>query len=272
MPQVVADWVRERVGPIADGPGAGLVEVAWVGRTSTDDQQDPVGSLLRQLRVSQAALPEGCVIVAHFYDVESGRKDLAHRGNGAAWSVPIPRDGGVVDLLDRAEGPAPGFTAVICEQIDRIARGTYYGTLIEHRLQAAGVRLWAADEPFEVTARAGIVEPSSILTRRVKQGVAEWYALDMLKRARGGYETHTEQGYSVGKAPYGYRANTVTLRESEQVRGKGNRGRVVNGRGRSRPWWRIRSRRRWCGGSSGGGSAPGRGTRPSPTPSTPIPS
>ncbi len=59
-----------------------LVPVAWVGRVSDEEQQDPVGSLLRQLRVARAKLPEGCQIMAYFYDVESGRKDLDARGLG----------------------------------------------------------------------------------------------------------------------------------------------------------------------------------------------
>jgi hypothetical protein len=42
--------------------------MAWAGRTSTYDQQDPTLSLPRQLRASQLVLPEGALIVAHFYD------------------------------------------------------------------------------------------------------------------------------------------------------------------------------------------------------------
>lgn len=193
--------------------GSAVVPVAWVGRVSTDDQQDPVGSLLRQVRTSQSALPPGCEIVAYFYDVESGRKDLDARGAGRAherFGIPLPRAGGIQDLLAEAAGPERRFEAVICEQIDRIARRTYYGTLIEHQLQSAGVALWAADERIDV--RPGVlVDPTSILTRRVKQGVAEWYALDMLKRAWDGFETHTEQGYNVGKPCYGFRAEEIRL-------------------------------------------------------------
>jgi site-specific DNA recombinase len=42
------------------------VRVAFLGRTSTDDQQDPRQSILRQLGNSKAAIPESWVIVAHF--------------------------------------------------------------------------------------------------------------------------------------------------------------------------------------------------------------
>src|SRR4051794_4598829 len=58
----------------------GEVWVAWVGRCSTEDRQDPRQSLLRQLERSKTALPEAWVIVCHFYDVESGRMELGARG------------------------------------------------------------------------------------------------------------------------------------------------------------------------------------------------
>src|SRR5262245_30224124 len=56
------------------------VRVAFLGRTSTEDQQDPRQSLLRQLGNCKTAIPESWVIVAHFYDVESGRMELEARG------------------------------------------------------------------------------------------------------------------------------------------------------------------------------------------------
>ena len=49
-------------------------------------------SLSRQLRKSRAALPPNWVIVAHYYDVESGRKDLDLRGRGTGheqFEIPI---------------------------------------------------------------------------------------------------------------------------------------------------------------------------------------
>ena len=46
------------------------VRVAFLGRVSTDDQQDPTLSLPRQLGNSQAALPPGWEITAWFWDIE----------------------------------------------------------------------------------------------------------------------------------------------------------------------------------------------------------
>ncbi|MGW2308713.1 hypothetical protein [Actinomadura luteofluorescens] len=43
----------------------------------------------------------------------------------------------------------------------------------------------------------------------MKQGVAEWYVLEMLEKSWGGFEIHTEQGFNVGRPPYGYTAQKV---------------------------------------------------------------
>jgi DNA invertase Pin-like site-specific DNA recombinase len=184
------------------------VRVAFLARVSTDDQQDPTLSLPRQLANCQAALPDGWEITAHFWDIESGRTALERRGRGHAHEridVPLPRDGGLVDLLAEAEHPRRRFDVVICESIDRIARRTYIGTRIENDLEQAGVRLYAADEPIDLRGKRS----TSLLTRRVKQGVAEWYVTDMLERSWDGFKVHTGQGWNVGKPPYGYAAQKV---------------------------------------------------------------
>ena len=201
-------------GGAATGGSPQYFRFAWVGRTSTYDQQDPTLSLPRQLGASQVALPEDAVIVAHFYDIESGRKELATRGRGTAheqFTIPIPRDGGIQDLLAEAERPDRRFDYVICEAIDRIARRTHTGTEIEHRLESAGVRLLAADEPFQLTTKGGrrAKVATQLLTRRVKQGIAEFYVVEMLEKAWDGFAIHTEEGFNIGKPPYGHQAKRV---------------------------------------------------------------
>ncbi|GAA2653659.1 recombinase family protein [Nonomuraea recticatena] len=190
--------------------------VAWLGRTSTDDRQDPTLSLPRQLTAARNALPGECLIVAHFYDVESGRMDLDARGRGQAHElldIPIARDGGIQDLLAEAERPDRRFAAVICESVERVARRTYFGTKIEYELEQAGVMLLAADEPMPqlTPPRGGRARKlaTPVLTRRVKQAVAEWYVLQMLELSWDAFCEHTEQGWNVGKPCYGYRAKKV---------------------------------------------------------------
>jgi len=132
-------------------PAVGPLRAALLRRTSTEDQQDPTISIPRQPHACQAALPSDAVIVTHFYGIESG-KDLHARGRGRGherFGIPVRRDGGIQDLLDRvdrADGADRGFDAVICESVDPIARRTYFGGLIEHRLERADVALLAADD------------------------------------------------------------------------------------------------------------------------------
>jgi hypothetical protein len=57
-------------------PGLTTVPVAFLGRTSTLELQDPRASLRRQARVSGDALPHGFVITAHYWDIESGARDI----------------------------------------------------------------------------------------------------------------------------------------------------------------------------------------------------
>jgi DNA invertase Pin-like site-specific DNA recombinase len=193
---------------VRDRPGGPLVRVAFIARVSTDDQQDPTLSLPRQFANCQVALPDGWEITVLFWDIESGRMDLDRRGRGHAHehiNVPLHRDGGLADLLAEAEYPGRRFDVVICESIDRLARRTYIGTTIEHQLEQVGVRLYAADEPIDPRGKRS----TGLLTRRVKQGVAEWYVTDMLERSWDGFKVHTGQGWNIGKPPYGYAADKV---------------------------------------------------------------
>ena len=105
-----------------------LVPVAFTGRTSTLALQDPVASMRRQARKCGDKLPPGFVLVAWYWDIESGGLDIEERGHAATWQqvdTGIPRDGGLADLLAEAASPAPRFAAVICEDIERSARDTY---------------------------------------------------------------------------------------------------------------------------------------------------
>ncbi|MFI5775717.1 hypothetical protein [Nocardia sp. NPDC051570] len=48
-----------------------------------------------------------------------------------------------------------------------------------------------------------------MLTRRLEQGVAEFYVLEMLEKSWDGFAVRTEAGFNVGKACYGYRAELI---------------------------------------------------------------
>ena len=189
----------------ADAP---LMDVAFLGRVSDEDLQDPTLSIPRQLANCQSVLPPGARIVAWYWDVESGRLDPDLRGRSKAherFDVPVPRDGGIRELLDAAARPGRRFDAIICESIDRVARRTYYGVKIEHDLERAGIPLLASDEGVTNLRKRA----TSILTRRVKQATSEWYVLDTLEKAWDGFCEHATQGWNIGVPPYGYMAERI---------------------------------------------------------------
>jgi site-specific DNA recombinase len=173
---------------------------AYFGRVSDKDKQDPSLSIPRQLKKCvEIVQPLGDQIDLHYWDIESGRKLIEERGrgaDGALYGITVPRDGGVTELL--ADARQGRFEAVIVESIDRLSRMTADSTRVEQELERLGIGLFACDEPMTADATA-------ILTRRVKQGVAEWYVRDLIERSRRGMEESVRQGWHTGgRAPYGY--------------------------------------------------------------------
>lgn len=177
------------------------MKFAFYGRVSTEDAQDPSLSIPRQLAACERAVRTvGGEFIAFYWDIESGRKNLSDRGKGAdggRFGVALQRDGGLPELLEVAAN-GRSFDAVIVESIDRLSRMTADATRIERDLEQRDIALFASDEPMTANA-------TSILTRRVKQGVAEWYVRDLIEKSRRGMEESVRQGWHTGgPAPYGY--------------------------------------------------------------------
>ncbi|HET9975415.1 MAG TPA: recombinase family protein, partial [Streptosporangiaceae bacterium] len=178
--------------------------VAFLGRTSTLEMQDPRASLSRQLRSCRAWLPEGWFIAAYYWDIESGALDLEARGRGTSWQAfagpDLPRDGGLADLIAEAESPLPRFAVVICEEIARSGRDTFNALKLEKKLARQGVLLFATDEPAVIEG----ANSTTMLVRRVKQSVSEWLRLQIRENTWKGLAEHCLDGYNIGPAPYGY--------------------------------------------------------------------
>jgi site-specific DNA recombinase len=175
---------------------------AFYGRVSTEDEQDPTLSFPRQLQNAERQVKEtGGRIVCHYYDIESGTRAYGARGSGglAGFDIPIPRDGGLQDLLaDAAQRPAR-FDRVIVESISRLSRNSSVAFRVEDELRQAGVRLCAADEPQEESF-------GTIVLRHVNIGIARGYHHELMVKSRQGQETSTRQGWHTGGvALYGYR-------------------------------------------------------------------
>ena len=191
--------------PVATQP----VAVAALTRTSTLDLQNPVASARRQLRAISDWLPAGWYLAAVYSDVESGATDLDGRSQGEAWRIltdaGLPRDGGMANLLEEAASPTPAFSVVVVEDIERASRDFYDSVKLERRLGQQGIPLLATDEPADITG----LNATTVLVRRVKQGVAEWYRIQLKAKTRKGLEQHAIDGYNNGRVPYGYVADRI---------------------------------------------------------------
>ena len=182
----------------------GPVALAFVGRTSTSTVQNPVESLNRQIRRAHERLPEGFYIARYYWDVESGGTDLDARSRFDVWQqfadAGIPRDGGMADLRAAVAADNPPFSAVICENIERSGRDTFDALKLEKELRARHMVVFATDEPIDVQAAEG----STILVRRMKQGVAEYFRYQLKAQMWEGLRQYVIGGWNTGPAPYGY--------------------------------------------------------------------
>jgi site-specific DNA recombinase len=195
--------VRPKTQP-GDLTPAEPIPVAMLGRTSTLELQDPYGSITRQITSVKEWLPEGFYIDGYYWDIESGGLDLDQRGHSDNWQPfvekGLPRTGGLADLLTEARSPSPSFAAVVCEDIERSARDTYSALRLERELGNGDILLFATDEPLDLEG----TEPATILLRRTKQNIAEYFRLQLKQKMWRGMRTHAAEGYNLGKVIDGY--------------------------------------------------------------------
>jgi DNA invertase Pin-like site-specific DNA recombinase len=175
-------------------------------RCSNEELQDPNLSLDRQLRTCQAAVARwGGRIVAVYYEVETGASRYEQRGRGtrlAGFDIPIPRAGGLHELVADATSGPRRFDRVVCESINRLARHSVVAFTLEDEFRAAGVGLHCADEPFEESF-------GSIVLRHLNVGLARGFLFNLKRDSRRGAETATRQGWHMGGIPpYGYQLTT----------------------------------------------------------------
>ena len=195
--------VRPKTQPAGVAP-AEPVPVAMLGRTSTLELQDPYGSITRQITSVKEWLPDGFYIDGYYWDIESGGLDLDQRGHSDNWAPfvakGLPRTGGLADLLTEARSAAPRFAAVVCEDIERSARDTFSALRLERELGSSDILLFATDEPLDLEG----TEPATILLRRTKQNIAEYFRLQLKQKMWRGMRTHAAEGYNLGKVIDGY--------------------------------------------------------------------
>ena len=77
------------------------------------------------------------------------------------------------------------------------ARDTFNALKLEKELSRDGIPLFATDEPADIDG----VNATTVLVRRVKQGVAEWFRLQLKEKAWKGLVEHSLAGWNIGTPP-----------------------------------------------------------------------
>ena len=171
-------------------------------RCSEEELQNPELSLERQLHNCGASVARwGGHIVVVYYEIETGSSSYERRGtrtNLAGYNLPIPRAGGLHELVRDAQRSPRPFDRVVCESINRLARNPAVTFSVEEQLLRAGVLLHCTDEPFEESF-------GSIVLRHLNVGLARGYLFNLKKASREGVQAGIRKGWHMGGAAlYGY--------------------------------------------------------------------
>jgi DNA invertase Pin-like site-specific DNA recombinase len=176
----------EVAGPVVQGIGP----LAFYGRCSTEDNQDPATSLGWQLGNARKLVePLGGVVVEEFFDIGQSR------------SVPWERRHEASRLLTALKHPDRGWSALVVGEGTRCWFGNQF-SLIAPRFAAYGVQLWVPELGGRFDAR----NPSHKMLMSLLGGMSESERQHVQARVRAAMDAQVlnEGRHQGGRAPYGY--------------------------------------------------------------------
>ena len=182
-------WAERTGRRAAAEPGRGGLRLAFYGRVSTEDWQDPVTSRARQREQAEALVRGHGSIVAEFFDVGQSRSlAWARRPQAAALAAALA-------------DPARGWDAIVIGEYERAFYGSQYASmapLFEHY----GVQLWMPEAGGRVNYASEHDEQAmTVLGLSSKREITRTSI-----RVRTAMAAQTRQGrYLGGRPPYGYR-------------------------------------------------------------------
>jgi site-specific DNA recombinase len=167
---------------------------AFLGRVSTEDQQDPEASRAWQLSRAKALIePHGGQIVAEFFDIGQSR------------SLPWQRRPRASELLKALARPDRGFDAAVIGEPQRAFYGNQFG-LTYPLFVHYGIQLWVPEV-------GGPLDPDNEahdLVMSVFGGMSkgERNRIKVRVRTSMAAQTELEGRYLGGRPPYGYDSPT----------------------------------------------------------------
>jgi site-specific DNA recombinase len=168
-----------------------MLRLAFYGRVSTEDQQDPVSSRAWQLHRSQQLIePHGGVLVGEYFDCGHSR------------SVPWQRRPAASHLLAALRDPDRGFAGVVIGEPQRAFYGNQF-SLTFPIFTHFDVQLWVPEV-------GGPIDPGSeahdlVMTLFGGMSKGERTRVKTRVRAAMSAQTATEGRFLGGRPPYGYR-------------------------------------------------------------------
>lgn len=168
----------------------GIGPVAFYGRCSTEDNQDPETSLGWQLGNARKFVePLGGRVVAEFFDIGQSR------------SVTWDRRTEARRLLAELKNPKRGWDAMVVGEGTRCWFGNQF-SLIAPRFAGYGVDLWVPELGGKFDAR----NPSHKMLMSVLGGMSESERQHVQARVRAAMDAQVvnEGRHQGGRAPYGY--------------------------------------------------------------------
>ncbi len=225
MSERVDEWTTldELLGVEVDPvPDQGIGPVAFYGRCSTEDNQDPETSRGWQLGTARKFVePLGGSVVAEFFDTGQSR------------SVPWERRHEGHRLLAALKDPDRDWHGLVVGEGTRCWFGNQF-SLIAPRFAAYGVDLWVP----ELGGKFNNQNPSHKMLMSVLGGVSESERQHVQARVRAAMDAQVinEGRHQGGRAPYGY-TWTCRMVHSEEVAAPGRPRalRLHGGRQRSPP-------------------------------------
>lgn len=168
----------------------GVGTLAFYGRCSTEDNQDPETSLAWQLGNAQKFVePLGGRVVAEYFDIGQSR------------SVPWERRAVAMQLLAELKNPNRGWAGVVVGEGTRCWFGNQF-SLTAPRFAAYGVDLWVPELGGKFEER----NPSHKMLMSVLGGMSESERQHVQARVRAAMDAQVvnEGRHQGGRAPYGY--------------------------------------------------------------------
>ncbi|MFI6042615.1 recombinase family protein [Nocardia sp. NPDC051321] len=172
---------------VADQESDGSQRLAFYGRCSTEDNQDPETSYGWQSGNAQKFAPGS--IVASYFDVGQSRSVPWHRRTQAA------------KLLADLKNPNRGWNAIVVGEGTRCWFGNQF-SLVAPRIQAHGVHIWVPELGGKYNAK----NATHNMMMSMLGGLSESERQHVQQRTRASMDAQVlnEGRHQGGRAPYGY--------------------------------------------------------------------